>query len=111
MSSRKRISRAYRSAPRVSFNDDSKFILFSDCHRGDNSFADDFANNRNIYFHALKHYYHEGYTYCELGDGDELWENLEFKSIFEAHKNVFDLMAQFFSENRLYRLLGNHDMV
>jgi predicted phosphodiesterase len=111
MSSRKRISRAYRSAPRVSFNDDSKFILFSDCHRGDNSFADDFAKNRNIYFHALKHYYHEGYTYCELGDGDELWENLEFKSIYEAHKNVFDLMVQFFSENRLFRLLGNHDMV
>jgi len=111
MSSRKRISRTYRSAPRVSFNDNSKFILFSDCHRGDNSFADDFAKNRNIYFHALKHYYYEGYTYCELGDGDELWENLEFKSIYEAHKNVFDLITQFFSENRLYRLLGNHDMV
>lgn len=111
MSSRKRISRAYRSAPRVSFNDNSKFILFSDCHRGDNSYADDFANNRNIYFHALKYYYHEGYTYCELGDGDELWENLEFKSILEAHKNVYELMIQFYSENRLYRLLGNHDMV
>lgn len=111
MSSRKRISRTYRTAPRISFNDDSKFILFSDCHRGDNSFADDFANNRNIYFHALKHYYKEGFTYCELGDGDELWENLEFKAILEAHKNVYELMRLFFAENRLYRLLGNHDMV
>jgi predicted phosphodiesterase len=111
MSSRHRISRAYKTAPRISFNDDSKFILFSDCHRGDNSFADDFANNRNVYFHALKHYFNEGFTYCELGDGDELWENLEFKSILEAHKNVYELMGQFFAENRLYRLLGNHDMV
>jgi len=111
MSSQKRISRAYQTAPRVSFNDNSKFILFSDCHRGDNSFADEFANNRNIYFHALKHYYQENYIYCELGDGDELWENLEFKSILEAHKNVYELMVQFFNENRLYRLLGNHDMV
>ena len=72
MSSRKRFNRAYERAKRVSFNDNSKLVIFSDCHRGDNSFADDFANNRNIYFHALKHYYNEGYTYCELGDGDEL---------------------------------------
>ncbi|GAB5398782.1 MAG: hypothetical protein Aureis2KO_03670 [Aureisphaera sp.] len=111
MSSRKRISKAYKTAPRISFNDHSKFIIFSDCHRGDNSFADDFANNRNIYFHALQHYYNEGFTYCELGDGDELWENIDFKSILEAHKNVFELMQRFFEENRLFRLLGNHDMV
>ncbi|NNJ82272.1 MAG: serine/threonine protein phosphatase [Flavobacteriaceae bacterium] len=111
MSSRKRFSRAYTTAPRIPFDNTSKFIIFSDCHRGDNSFADDFANNRNTYFHALQHYYNEGFTYCELGDGDELWENLEFKNIFEAHKNVYTLMMNFYQECRLYRLLGNHDMV
>ncbi|MCW8980683.1 MULTISPECIES: metallophosphoesterase family protein [Altibacter] len=111
MSSQKRFSRAYKNARRISFSDTSKFIIFSDCHRGDNSFADDFANNRNIYFHALKHYYKEGFTYCELGDGDELWENIEFKSIFEAHQNVFDLLRLFYNEERLYRVVGNHDMV
>ena len=111
MSSKTRFNRAYKNAPRVAFDDNSKFILFSDCHRGDNSFADDFANNRNIYFHALKNYYDKGFTYCELGDGDELWENIDFKSIFEAHKNVFELLQLFFNENRLYRILGNHDMV
>jgi len=111
MSSQTRISKAYQTARRVSFNDSSKFIIFSDCHRGDNSFADDFANNRNIYFHALRHYYKEGFTYCELGDGDELWENIEFKSILEAHKNVYDLLQLFHRNDRLYRLLGNHDMV
>jgi len=111
MSSQTRISQAYQTARRISFNDSSKFIIFSDCHRGDNSFADDFANNRNIYFHALKHYYKEGFTYCELGDGDELWENITFKEIHEAHKNVFDILQLFYTENRLYRLVGNHDMV
>jgi predicted phosphodiesterase len=111
MSSHTRISRAYKTAPRVPFNDDSKFIIFSDCHRGDNSFADDFANNRNIYYHALKHYYNEGFTYCELGDGDELWENTEFREILETHKNVFTLLRLFFAEERLHRLAGNHDMV
>lgn len=111
MSSASRLSRAYAKAQKVSFNDQSKFAIFSDCHRGDNSFADDFANNRNVYFHALKHYYKEGYTYCELGDGDELWENLEFKSILEAHKNVFDVLKLFYNKNRLLRVAGNHDMV
>ena len=71
-SSKKRLDKAFKDAKVIAFNNDSKFILFSDCHRGDNSFADDFAKNRNIYFHALKHYYAENFQYCELGDGDEL---------------------------------------
>jgi len=106
-----RLTRAYENAKVLPFDDASKFILFSDCHRGDNSFADDFANNRNIYYHALKHYYLEGFQYCELGDGDELWENLHFESIFEAHKNVFKLLRQFHLENKLHMIWGNHDMV
>ncbi|EDM43680.1 hypothetical protein SCB49_08818 [unidentified eubacterium SCB49] len=111
MSSSKRLTKAYTEAKRIAFDDNSKFIIFSDCHRGDNSFADDFSNNRNIYFHALKHYYKENFTYFELGDGDELWENRTFKSIHEAHKNVFDLMQLFYKKDRLHRIVGNHDMV
>ena len=111
MSSQKRLSRAYQNALEVPFNDSSKFILFSDCHRGDNSFADDFANNRNIYFHALKHYYNDGFTYCELGDGDELWENISFEPILGAHKNVYMLMKEFHEQERLHMIWGNHDMV
>ena len=95
MSSKKRLDNAYATAKIIGFDDSSKFILFSDCHRGDNSFADDFANNRNIYFHALKHYYAEGFQYCEIGDGDELWENISFQPILEAHKNVYMLMKLF----------------
>ena len=111
MSSRTRLNRAFKNAKRISFDNESKFILFSDCHRGDNSFADDFANNRNIYYHALKHYFNEGFTYCELGDGDELWENLSFEPIFEAHKNVYELLKLFHDEERLHMIWGNHDMV
>lgn len=111
MSSKTRLDRAYQNAKVISFENSSKFILFSDCHRGDNSIADDFANNRNIYFHALKHYFKEGYHYFELGDGDELWENLTFKSIFEAHKNVYLLLKDFHTNNRFHAIWGNHDMV
>ncbi|MCK7589141.1 metallophosphoesterase family protein [Subsaxibacter sp. CAU 1640] len=111
MSSKTRLDRAYHGAKTIGFDDESKFIFFSDCHRGDNSFADDFANNRNLYFHALKHYYAEGFTYIELGDGDELWENIAFQPILEAHKNVYELMQLFYNQQRLYRIWGNHDMV
>jgi predicted phosphodiesterase len=111
MSSDRRLTRAYQAAKTIAFDDTSKFIIFSDCHRGDNSFADEFANNRNIYFHALTHYYNEGFHYCELGDGDELWENLNFESIFEAHKNVYQLLRKFHLEKRLHMVWGNHDMV
>ncbi|TYB79033.1 metallophosphoesterase [Bizionia myxarmorum] len=111
LSSKKRLDRAYKEAQIINFDDTSKFILFSDCHRGDNSFADDFANNANAYFHALKHYYAEGFTYLELGDGDELWEHRTFKTIFEAHKHVYLLLREFHKNKRFHMLFGNHDMV
>ncbi|GAA4804722.1 serine/threonine protein phosphatase [Litoribaculum gwangyangense] len=111
LTTKKRLDKAYKNAKIIDFDDDSKFILFSDCHRGDNSFADDFANNRNIYFHALKHYFTQGFQYCELGDGDELWENLSFESILNAHKNVYMLMKEFHKHNKLHMIWGNHDMV
>lgn len=111
MSSQKRLSRAYEKAKIIEFNNSSKFILFSDCHRGDNSFADEFANNRNIYFHALRHYYNHDFHYCELGDGDELWEHRSFEPLFEAHKNVYMLMKKYHEEGRLHLIYGNHDMV
>lgn len=111
MSSNNRLNRAYLHARRIGFNNSSKFILFSDCHRGDNSFADEFANNRNIYFHALQHYLKEGFAYCELGDGDELWENRHFEDLFEAHKNVYKLLREFYLQDRLYLIWGNHDMI
>lgn len=110
-SSKRRLDNAYKHAKRLSFNDDSKYILFSDCHRGDNSFADDFANNRNIYYHALKNYYNKGFSYIELGDGNELWENISFENILNAHKDVFDLLTLFHNKKKLHMIWGNHDMV
>ena len=111
MSSTARFDRAYKNAKVISFTNADKIILFSDCHRGDNSGSDDFANNRNIYYHALKQYYKSNFIYCELGDGDELWENLSFKTIHQSHQNIYDLMQLFYSENRLHLIWGNHDMV
>ena len=110
-SSKKKLDRAYKNAKMIPFDEASKFILFSDCHRGDNSFADDFARNRNIYYHALNHYFENDFTYIELGDGDELWENLSFSTIYPAHTNVYQLLKRFYDACRFYPIFGNHDMV
>ena len=110
MSTSRRLTETFASAKEIPFDDSSKFILFSDCHRGDNSWADDFAPNQSIYFHALQHYYNEGFTYIELGDGDELLENKNFEDIRRSHSHVFWLMREFYRESRLFLIYGNHDM-
>ncbi len=110
MSTNKRLTKVFKSAKEISFDDSSKFIFFSDCHRGDNSWADDFAHNQNLFFHALNYYYDKGFTYIEIGDGDELWENKRFADIREAHSHIFWKMSEFHKENRLYLIWGNHDI-
>lgn len=110
MNSLKRVSQVFESAEVIPFDDSSRFVLMSDCHRGDGSWADNFLKNRNIYISALNHYYKNNYTYIELGDGDELWENKKLTDIMYVHKDVFWLLSKFYKKGRLYFILGNHDM-
>lgn len=106
-----RISNIYKNSERIIFDNSSKFIIMSDVHRGDGSWADSFAKNQNIFYAALSYYFNENYTYIELGDGDELWENRNIKDIIYEHSDSFWLMKKFYEDNRLYMLYGNHDMV
>lgn len=111
MDYRKRLSQIHRDAHKLRFDNSTKIVLMSDCHRGDGGHADTFFRNRNICLAALAHYNAEKYIYIELGDGDELWENRSFSGIVEAHTDVFELLAKFHAERRLYMLFGNHDIV
>ena len=111
MSYSKRISEVFRYAPEIPFDDNSKIVLISDCHRGDGSWTDSFAANRNLFLAALKEYNKSKFTYIELGDGDELWESTDFAVITKLYKDIFALMSRFFRDGRLYLLYGNHDMV
>lgn len=94
----------------LNISSDSKLIIMSDCHRGDNKFSDEFAPNKSIYLHALNHYFDSGFTYIELGDGDELWEISDFNRIVQANQEVFKLLRKFFLDERLILLYGNHDL-
>jgi UDP-2,3-diacylglucosamine pyrophosphatase LpxH len=111
MDYRERLSQIYNKAHKLRFDDSARIVIVSDCHRGDGGRADTFYRNRNVCLAALAHYNAEKYTYIELGDGDELWENRCFSDIIEAYTDVFDLLAKFYAEGRLYMLFGNHDIV
>lgn len=110
MSKHSRLSEVFDKAKRMKFDDTSRIIFFSDVHRGDNSWADDFARNQIIYLYALQHYYDEGYTYVEVGDGDELMKNEGIEPIRHAHATIFRRIRDFFNEGRFYYIFGNHDV-
>ncbi|MDF2907594.1 MAG: hypothetical protein K0R34_2915 [Herbinix sp.] len=105
-----RLTKAYKNAKIEYFDENSKYIFFSDIHRGDDSVSDEFTRNQNIYLHALNHYYKHGYEYVEVGDGDELWEYPTFKHIRLAHTDIFIVLKKFFDDKRLTILYGNHNI-
>lgn len=111
MSADKRLHAAFAHAPVLPLTPSSRYVLFSDCHRGCGTNNDNFLKNQNLYFAALQYYYNHGYTYIELGDGDELWENRSFEAIKSIHNNTFWLLSRFHKEGRLFMLYGNHDIV
>lgn len=105
-----RLTKAYRKAKVESFDATSKYIFFSDCHRSDGSLSDEFTKNQNSYLYALDYYFDNGFTYVEVGDGDELWEHPMFKHIKSAHYEVFEKIKKFHEQNRLIMLYGNHNI-
>lgn len=111
MLAQKRIQEVYINAKRIPYDGRSKFVLMSDVHRGDGNGADDFFKNVNLYSLALRHYYDNNYTYIELGDGDELWENKSFPGIVDVYSGVFKALMKFHEGKRLHFIYGNHDSV
>jgi len=99
----------YASAPRIPFDDDSRLVFLSDCHRGDGSRADAFAPNEPLYLAALERYRRRGYTYVEVGDGDDLWLNRRLADVRAAHPRVFELLHDFGLDGKLHLIRGNHE--
>ena len=105
-----RLSSVLESAREILFDDDSRLVFFSDCHRGNRSPIDAFAANEMLFMQVLTHYFHRGFTYIEVGDGDELWQNHNFRDVLRSHWPIFDLLHRFDLQNRLHLILGNHDV-
>lgn len=86
-----------------------RFIIFSDEHKGDRDDADDFALAEKNYTAALDYYYNNNFTFINLGDCEELWENTPDK-VMKFNNAVLQLETRFLQQNRYYRIFGNHDL-
>jgi len=106
----KRLIQAYENAKVQYFDQNSKYIFFSDIHRGDDSVSDEFTRNQSVMLHALDYYYNNNYTYVEVGDGDELWEYANFKHVRYAHSDIFTVLKKFHKKKRFIMLYGNHNI-
>jgi predicted phosphodiesterase len=86
-----------------------KFIILSDQHKGARDDMDIFALAEDNYLAALDHYNKHQFFYINLGDSEELWENL-FITIKRHNKTTFESEKQFLSRNAFLKIFGNHDL-
>lgn len=106
-----KLNKLYLKSKRILIDDKSKIVIMSDCHRGTGDSFDNFIHNQNIFNAALIHYYNNGFSYIELGDGDEMWETNNYKDIVREHIDTFRLLKKFHDDNRFYMIYGNHDIL
>ena len=105
-----RLKDAFTNGRLEMFDESSKYVLLSDCHRGNGNQADEFTKNQNTFQYALSFYYQKGFTYVEVGDGDELWEHPRIKDIKNAHFETFEIIKRFHQNNRFILIYGNHNI-
>lgn len=86
-----------------------KFIIFSDQHKGNQGWADDFKNCEQNYISALQHYNSLNYNFINLGDSEELWK-FKAEEILPVNAKTFAAEAAF-HPLRYYKTYGNHDII
>lgn len=106
-----RIESAFQDATTLPITHQTRYVFFSDCHRGTGNSNDNFLRNANQYLAALQYYYQHDFHYIEVGDGDELWENPKIQPILEIHEHIFRQLRAFRDSGRLNLLYGNHDII
>lgn len=87
----------------------TRIIIFSDQHKGGKNGADDFWVAEKNYTTALQYYYDAGFTFINLGDCEELWEN----NVWKVKKNnalAFTAEKKFADRKQLIKIFGNHDL-
>ncbi len=109
MGYRKRLNRAFDNARVLPLGEDTRYVMFSDCHRGTGTSYDNFLKNQHLYIAALQCYIQRGYHYIELGDGEELWENRCRDQVVNSHCEVYRMFCAMEEKCRITRLFGNHD--
>jgi predicted phosphodiesterase len=89
--------------------DKDNFVILSDQHKGARDGSDIFAKSAKNYLAALEHYNQEKFFYINLGDSEELWENI-FLTVKRHNKKTFEAEKQFLNRNAFIKIFGNHDL-
>ncbi|WP_316812262.1 metallophosphoesterase [Pedobacter heparinus] len=93
----------------IKLTDQYRIVVFSDQHRGDGTLKDDFVLAEPNYLAAMEYYNVHEYLYCNLGDSEELWENLVLE-VINHNKATFEAEKLFLKRNAYIKLFGNHDL-
>ncbi len=86
-----------------------KFIILSDQHKGARDGMDIFAKANKNYLAALDHYHKNEFFYINLGDSEELWENL-LVTVKRHNKPTFEKEKLFLHRKAFIKIFGNHDL-
>jgi predicted phosphodiesterase len=89
--------------------DTGRFIIFYDQHKGTRDEADDFRLAEKNYTNALQYYFDNNFSFINLGDCEELWENTP-DAVMKVNKAVLEKETVYLTQNRYYRIFGNHDL-
>ena len=84
---KQRLLEAYQAAKVIPFDASSKFIILSDCHRGQGNSADNFLPNQEVYCGALEYYLANGYTYIEPVSYTHLIGRNGRPGLFQQHRH------------------------
>jgi hypothetical protein len=86
-----------------------KFIIFSDQHKGAGNGSDDFILAEPNYLAALEFYSSNDFFFISMGDSEELWEN-SLSQVKKCYKATFEAEKKFVQNNRFVKIFGNHDL-
>nr|WP_214448599.1 metallophosphoesterase [Flavihumibacter rivuli] len=99
-----------KQGPLIDFRpDEHPLIIFTDMHKGSRDGSDDFAVCEETYLTALDYYNNRNFYYINLGDSEELWENL-LPSVLKYNKATFEMEKRFVDRNAYAKIYGNHDL-
>jgi len=86
-----------------------RFVILSDQHKGARDDMDIFAPSEKSYLAALDYYQQQNFFYINLGDSEELWENL-FITVKRHNQATFASERLFIERNAFIKIFGNHDL-
>jgi predicted phosphodiesterase len=93
----------------IPLEENSRFIIFSDQHKGAKNGSDDFMFAEKNYLAALDYYYQKNFYFISLGDNEELWENT-LSAVKKNNIASFEKEKLFLRRKSFTKIFGNHDL-